>query len=113
MNITVEKGYYGCNLIFEAENVKVTEDIGERIYPLDENGKTIFGKSFKQDIKIDVLQQIVNVLDDMIYYRESEFDSSYLIERLFEKLPEDKRALLAESLFLEYREEKEEDSFGK
>ena len=31
----------------------------------------------------------LSVLDDMIYYREAEFDSSSLIERLFEKLPQE------------------------
>jgi len=31
----------------------------------------------------------VNVLEDIIYYREREFDSSNLIEKLFEKLPQE------------------------
>ena len=88
MNITLKKNY-GFELIFEAENVRVTEDIESREYPKDENGKTIINLNPKRDIKTDAIEQIVNVLDDMIYYREAEFDSSSLIERLFEKLPQE------------------------
>ena len=88
MNITLKRNY-GFELIFEAENVKVTEDIESREYPKDENGKTIINLNPKRDIKTDAIEQIVNVLDDMIYYREAEFDSSCLIERLFEKLPQE------------------------
>lgn len=76
----------GFELIFKAENVTVSEDIEERIYGKTEEGKTDF-KNVKRDIKTDVIEQFVIVLDDIIYYREADFDSSNLIERLFEKLP--------------------------
>lgn len=88
MNITLKRNY-GFELIFEAENVKVTEDIEDRIYSKTEDGKTDFKTPPKRDVKTDAIEQFVNVLDDMIYYRESEFDSSSLIERLFEKLPQE------------------------
>ena len=87
MNITLKRNY-GFELIFETENVRVIEDVGERIYGKTDDGKTNYGK-VKRDVKTDAIEQFVNVLDDMIYYREAEFDSSSLIERLFEKLPQE------------------------
>ena len=101
MNITLKRNY-GFELIFEAENVMVTEDIESREYPKDENGKTIVNLNPKRDIKTDALEQFVNVLEDMIYYREAEFDSTNLIERLFEKLPSDVAIKLAEKIKRDY-----------
>lgn len=102
MNITL-KSKYSFELIFEAENVMVTEDIESREYPKDENGKTIINLHPKRDIKTDALMQFVNVLDDMIYYRKAEFDSSNLIERLFEKLPSDVAIKLSEKIKRDYQ----------
>lgn len=82
------KRKYSLELIFKAENVNVCEDIEERIYGKTEDGKTDY-KNVKRDVKTDVIEQFVSVLDDMIYYRNADFDSSSLIERLFEKLPQD------------------------
>lgn len=87
MEISIRK-HYGYELNFKAENVNVCEDIEERIYGKTEDGKTDFG-NVKRDIKTEVIEQFVSVLDDMIYYREANFNSSDLIERLFEKLPQD------------------------
>lgn len=87
MEISLKRNY-GFELIFKAENVNVCEDIEERIYGKTEDGKTDY-KKVKRDVKTDVIERFVSVLDDMIYYREADFDSSGLIERLFEKLPQD------------------------
>jgi hypothetical protein len=87
MEISIKRNY-GIELNFKAENVNVCEDIEERIYPKTEDGKTDF-KNVKCDVKTEVIEQFVSVLDDMIYYREADFDSSSLIERLFEKLPQE------------------------
>jgi hypothetical protein len=87
MEISLKRNY-GFELIFKAENVNVCEDIEERIYGKNENGTKDFS-NIKRDVKTDVIEQFVSVLDDMIYYREADFDSSSLIERLFEKLPQD------------------------
>lgn len=101
MNITLKRNY-GYELIFEADNVKVTEDIEERIYPKDESGKTVINMHPQRDIKTTAIEQFVSVLDDMIHYREAEFDSSDLIERLFEKLPSEKAILLSAKLNRDY-----------
>jgi len=87
MEITVKRNY-GFELIFEADNVKVTEDIEDRIYGKNEDGTTNY-RDVKRDVKTGVIEQFVSALDDMIYYRQADFDSSSLIERLFEKLPQE------------------------
>lgn len=97
MNIELKRNY-GYELLIEADNVKISEDIEERIYPKREDGKIDFKAHPKRDIKTEAIEQIVNLLDDMIYYREANFDSSNLIEHLFDKLPNTQKALLLESL---------------
>ena len=97
------KRNYGFELIFKAENVNVKEDIEDRIYSKTEDGKTDF-KNVKRDIKTDALEQFASVLDDMINYREAKFDSSDLIERLFEKLPNDKKESLLAKLKRDYED---------
>ena len=80
----------GFELVFEADNVKVVEDIEQRTYEKLENGKIDTRTPPKRDIKTDVLEQFVSLLDDMIYYRKEEYDSTYLIDRLFDKMPHEK-----------------------
>jgi hypothetical protein len=87
MEISLKRNY-STYLIFKAENVNVEEDIEDRIYGKTKDDKTDF-RNVTRDIKTEVIEQFVSVLDDMIYYREADFDSSGLIERLFEKLPQD------------------------
>ena len=103
MEISLKRNY-GFELIFKAENVNVVEDIEDRIYGKTEEGKTDF-KNVTRDIKTDVIEQFVSVLDDMINYREAKYDSSDLIERLFEKLPNDKIDVLIKKLKRDYEDE--------
>jgi hypothetical protein len=103
MEISLKRNY-GFELIFKAENVNVVEDIEDRIYGKTEEGKTDF-KNVTRDIKTDVIEQLVSVLDDMINYREAKYDSSDLIERLFEKLPNEKIDVLIKKLKRNYEEE--------
>ena len=101
MEIELKRNY--CfELIFKAENVKVSEDIEERVYPKNEAGKPDFNKPPKRDICDNAVEQFVNVLEDIIYYREKEFDSSSLIERLFEKLPQESANKLLVKLNRDY-----------
>lgn len=105
MEISLKRNY-GFELIFKAENVIFCADIEERIYGKTENGKTDY-KSVKRDVKTDIIEQFVSVLDDMIYYREAEFNSSDLIERLFEKLPQEAANNLIVKLKRDYETEVE------
>lgn len=106
MNIRVDKNYRGCDLIIEADNVKIVEDIEIRIYSKDENGKTIFSNP-KIDIDVDAIDQIVETLDNIIYYRKAEYDSSTLIESLFEKLPQSVAESLSKKMHEIYKKEEE------
>jgi hypothetical protein len=97
------KRNFGFELTFKAENVIITEDIESRTYSKTEDGKIDF-TNVKRDIKTDVLEQFSSLLDEMIYYREAEFDSSDLIETLFEKLPNDKKQFILIKLKRDYEE---------
>ena len=103
MEISIKKSY-GFSIIFKAENVNVCEDIEERIYGKTEDGKTDY-ENVKRDVKTDVIEQFVSVLDDIINYRKSAFDSSYLIESLFEKLPKNIASSLLVKLNCDYENE--------
>lgn len=86
MEISLKRSY-GHFLVFKADNVNVEEDIETREYAKDENGKVDFKIPPKRDIDTNAIDQIVRLLDDMLYYRVAEYDSSDLITSLFEKLP--------------------------
>lgn len=92
----------GFDLVFEADNVRVVEDIETREYPRDENGKIAFNMNPKKDISEAALNQFASLLEDMAYYREADFDSSSLIKILFTKLPNQTAIELAELLNKEY-----------
>ena len=104
MEISLKRNY-GFELIFKAENVNVVEDIEDRIYGKTEDGKTDYKVPPKRDIQTHAIEQFVSVLDDMINYREAKYDSSDLIERLFEKLPNDKIDVLIKKLKRDYEDE--------
>ena len=106
MEIEIKRNY-GYTLIFKTENVNVEEDIEERIYSKTEDGETDFSKPPKRDINTDVIEQFVRVMDDLIDYRIEKYDSSSLIERLFEKLPEDKMQELLSKLNRDYEVEQD------
>lgn len=108
MEISVKKNY-GYYLVFKAENVNVEEDIEQRIYSKTEDGKTDFSKPPMRDINTDILDQFILVVDDLIDYRVEKYDSSSLIERLFEKLPDDSIQKLLLKLNRDY--EVEQDAY--
>jgi len=89
MDITISTRQ-GFELIIEAQNVRIVEDIEIREYFRDESGKTDYGIPPKRDISTDAISQFVSALDNLIHYRIADYDSSDLIENLFEKLPQEK-----------------------
>lgn len=109
MTITVENKYFGTIVIVEAENVKIEEDISETIYGKKEDGKPDFMKRLGKDITNEAMKQFVALMDDIIYYREADYDTTDLIIKLFEKLPDDKRQELLKTLMKDYLEEEDED----
>lgn len=102
ITINTRSGFY---LEIKAENVDISEDIEERIYSKLEDGKTDFKTPPKRDIKTDEIDKFDRLLQDMIYYRKAEYDSSDLIKLLFEKLPTDVACKLSNELAHQYENE--------
>lgn len=86
MKIEIKPTWSGYDVIFSAENVKVEENITERIYDVDTDGNRLS----MEDIEDSALQQFVSLTDELLYYRKREFDSTTLIFEAFNKLPQDK-----------------------
>lgn len=80
---------HGLTITYEAENVKVEEDIEERIYHKTVDGKNDYSMPAHRDISDEILTQFADILDELVTERERKFDSSILIERLFGKLPQE------------------------
>lgn len=97
MEISLKKNY-GYELIFIDDNIKVIDDIESREYHKGQDGKTDFKLPPKRDIKTEAMEMFTSVLYDMAYYRVAEFDSSNLIEQLYEKLPPEIASDLLEKL---------------
>lgn len=105
MKISVKGGYTSTEVIVEAENVRIVEDISHSIYGKKEDGKTDYTKYLGTDIEDESLRQFTEVMEEITYYRNAPFDSSDLIKRLFEKLPADTRKNLLKELNDEYQDE--------
>lgn len=88
MEISI-KNKFGAYLVIKADNVVIEEDIEKRIYQKDVSGKMILTGA-TTDIDENWISTFEKVLDDMIEYRKADYDSSNLIKRLFEKIPDDK-----------------------
>lgn len=95
---------YGTEIHYKADNVHVTEDVYETIYGIGENGKTDYSNRLGRDIIKDVLDKFCGVTEDLIYYRESEYDSSTLIRQLLNKLPEKEKLEIYKQLKEEFDE---------
>ena len=104
MEISVKRNC-GISIVFRAENVHVEENIEQRLYSKTEDGKTDFSKPSKRDVNTEILDQFAMVMDDLIYYRVEKYDSSSLIERLFEKLQESEIQKLLSKLKRDYDED--------
>jgi hypothetical protein len=88
MEISI-KNKFGAYLVIKADNVVIEEDIEKRVYQKDANGKAILTGA-TTDIDESWISMFERVLDDMVEYRKADYDSSCLIKRLFQKLPENK-----------------------
>lgn len=94
---------YRDNLIITADNVKIEEDVTHNIYAKKEDGKNDYSKILIRDeISEEYLNMFSSVLDEMIYRRKQDYDSSSLIVSLFEKLPEAKQKDIQYKLSIMY-----------
>lgn len=105
MKISVEHKYSSTSVIVEAENVRIDESISHSVYERKEDGKPDYTHRIGDDIDDDVIKQFATVMEDIAYYRESDFDSSSLIRVLFEKIPDDVCQSLLKELNETYLEE--------
>jgi len=99
MEITLKNSYGYTEVVFEAENVKVVGDITQRLYDVDESGKSILKGKDISDLDLD---KFVRFMEDLVYYRDREFDSTELICGLFQKMPQDKAEELLNKLNADY-----------
>jgi len=104
MNIEIKTNYSGKDIIYTAENIKVEENISERIYEKDENGKTNFKRLELEDITDEAIEQFTQLTEELLYYRKRDFDTSELICQAFNKLPQEKIKAVLEKLNKDYGE---------
>ena len=97
MGIELKTSSYGFDLVVKAENVNISEDIQERVW---ENNRIV-----RRDVQDEWVKNIAQLMGDIIYYRVADFNSSDLIEQLFNKLPQETAEKLSSKLYLEYGNE--------
>ena len=110
MKIYLDTSRYGRSLIVEDTNVRIDEDVSERMYKYTADGKIDHSKGYKDCITDDAMRQIVTLLSDMTYYRVRTFDSSDLIIVLLEKMSSEDRKGLFNDLVEKYEDEFEHET---
>lgn len=105
MDIQLKTSYGSCEIHLTAENVKICESISEYRYEKKPDGKPDYTKRLSEDITDSNMDVFTRLLDDIVYYRKQDYDSSGLIEGLFRRLPEQKVRELLEKLNKEYSDD--------
>lgn len=101
MEIKVDSSSFSYDVIVKDTNVLIEFDATEREWIKDENGKAI---RCTNDISDEALNMFTAVTEDLIYYRQKEYDSSNLIIQLFDKLSEGRRSMLLDQLRADYED---------
>ena len=96
---------HGYTVCITAANVTLVKDVEDRVYIKTPDGKVDPTKHVVKDVSDEGLNLFAVPLQEAIYYRTRTFDSSDLIEKLFEKLPGPKAALILEKLCSIYPDE--------
>ena len=107
MEIYLNTRLYGKILTVKDTNVLLEEDVEERIYEKDENGKVDWTKPCRRDISTGYLDMLSETLFEMLSSRTSAFDSSDLVVALFEKIPIEERQKTL-NILKEYYDETED-----
>ena len=102
MTIEAKKDYYGVDIVFTADNVKVTESLSETLYGKNEDGTKNFKDRLGADVTDGSMETFTRLLSDIVYYRSREFDGTDLALQLIEKMPEEKRSALFIQLQKDY-----------
>ncbi len=107
MKIYLDTRHYGLIFTLESNGTTFQEDVETRKYKLDKEGKISLNSPVIRDIDVDFTNQIVRLLEDIMYYKSNEYDSSDLITALFENLPSEVAEKLSEDLYSIYKSDKE------
>lgn len=99
------KTNYGFVLVFEAENVKIEEDIEERVYDKLPDGKPDYKSRPLRDISDNAMENLCSITGELAGYRQREFDSSNLLAELWDKIPEGNKLDLLHHWVADYPEE--------
>jgi hypothetical protein len=99
MEIRLKGTNVSHEIVVKDTNVLIEFDATEREWIKDENGKAI--RSIN-DISDEALNMFTTVTEDLIYYRQKEYDSSNLIIQLFDKLSEGRKDMLLDQLRADY-----------
>ena len=102
MKIVVNPKYGYVELVIEAENVHIEETISSTIYGKKEDGKIDYSKRLRIDIEDEYMEMFSSALESILDDRTSIFDSTSLIEKLFEKLGDNDQKTLIDKLNREY-----------
>ncbi|MCB9019229.1 MAG: hypothetical protein H6546_02765 [Chitinophagales bacterium] len=104
MEISFNNSYYSKDVKLSHGDTDITIDVGEREWEMMEDGEM---KCIMRDVSDEAMEKFTQMMAEMVYSRKREFDSSDLIETLFEKLPTDKAVELAARLKEQYYEDEE------
>ena len=67
MKIELKAGFYNCNVIVEAENVKIEDCITKNIYDKTEEGKIDFKNCLGYDITDEAMSKFTTLLEDITF----------------------------------------------
>jgi hypothetical protein len=98
MEIKLKASYYGAYIIVDAENVHIEDYVTNLLYPLKEDGTKDLTAYPQKCIKTDSMNDISGLMYDMVSNRTRPYDSSDLILRLFDKLPDEVKQDLIQKL---------------
>ena len=80
----------------------IEEEITENVFGTTSEGKIDYSNKLMRDVSDYNLDIMVRAVKGLIGYRKRTYDSSEVIKALFEKLPDDVRMELIETLNAEY-----------
>lgn len=98
MEIKLKANYYGAYIIVDDLNVHIEDYISHMIYPPKEDGTRDLTVYPQKCIKTDAMNQIASLMSDMVSNRVRPYNSSDLIIKLFDKLPDEVKEELLKKL---------------
>jgi|SRR5690606_13308275 len=105
MEITLDSRYNAYTIKVESGDAVITSDVTHiEFIREEENGKAVRTTHYREPNN-EIINNLQSVLEDLVYNRVNDVDSSYLIGVLFSKLPQDKVQDLLNTLNEDYGNE--------